>query len=114
MTRIMFIPTSAFTSFGLVCLTLRADLGKCPSLALTLVYLFYCLIGGTLDWRSIQTLVRSMPDLHKTLILADVRGDWKSGDAAIHELAMATEHAPFRHRQKITEVGGQRKKQKTG
>ena len=62
-----------------------------------------------LDWRSLQTLVRSMPDLHKTLILASVEGDYKAGSAEIHELAMATEHAPFRHRQKLAEVGGQKK-----
>lgn len=54
-----------------------------------------------------------MPDLHKTLILACVEGDYKSGSAIIHELAMATEHAPFRHRQKLIEVGAQRKKLKT-
>ena len=69
---------------------------------------------GLLDWRSIQTLVRSMPDLHKTLIIVYISGDWKDGDATIHELAMTTEHAPFRHRHKIKEVGGQKKKQKTG
>jgi len=62
-----------------------------------------------LDWRSLQTLVRSMPDLHKTLILAHVEGDYKGDSAVIHELAMATEHAPFRHRQKLAEVGGQKK-----
>ena len=50
-----------------------------------------------------------MPDLHKTLILASVEGDFKAGSAEIHELAMATEHAPFRHRQKLAEVGGQKK-----
>jgi hypothetical protein len=56
-----------------------------------------------------------MPDLHKTLILVYIGGgNWESGDATIHELAMTTEHAPFRHRHKIKEVGGQKKKQKTG
>jgi len=66
-----------------------------------------------LDWRAIQTLVRSMPDLHKTLILANVVGDYRNGTATVHELAMATEHAPFRHRTKMTEVGAQRKKPRT-
>ena len=85
-----------------------------------------------------QSLVRSMPDLHKTLILAQVvpkvdnNGD--AGDAGasveratnstddnnqdvdddswdVQELAIATEHAPFRHK-KTVEVGGQRKRQK--
>lgn len=69
-------------------------------------------LGSKLDWREIQTLVRSMPDLHKTLILANVIGDIKQDDATIQELAMATEHAPFRHRQKLVEVGSQRKRQK--
>lgn len=59
-----------------------------------------------LDWREIQTLTRSMPDFHKTLILVNVKGD------SIEELAMASEHAPFRHRPKPKEVGGQVKKTK--
>eukprot|EP00980_Cylindrotheca_fusiformis_P031297 scaffold26131_cov211-Cylindrotheca_fusiformis.AAC.1 len=68
---------------------------------------------GMLDWREIQTLVRSMPDFHKTLILAKVRTD-ERGDSVVEELAMATEHAPFRHKQKlIGEAGLQRKKPKT-
>jgi hypothetical protein len=66
-----------------------------------------------LDWKAIQTLVRSMPDLHKTLILASVVGDYNGETATVQELAMATEHAPFRHRAKVKEVGSQRKKQKT-
>jgi hypothetical protein len=50
-------------------------------------------------------------DLHKTLILASVRtGD--DGEFTVEELAIATEHAPFRHKNIITEVGGQRKKAK--
>ena len=50
-------------------------------------------------------------DLHKTLILANLRtGD--NGDFTVEELAIATEHAPFRHKNIITEVGGQRKKAK--
>lgn len=63
-----------------------------------------------------QTLVRSMPDLHKTLILANARRS-ASDEWVVEELAMATEHAPFRHRNKVTvanaKVGTQRKKQKT-
>jgi hypothetical protein len=65
------------------------------------------------DWREIQTLVRSMPDLHKTLILAHVViHNGGEGPATVEELAMTTEHAPFRHRKKIVEVGAQRKKPK--
>lgn len=55
-----------------------------------------------------QTLVRSMPDLHKTLILAYIH---QVGDEfQVEEMAIATEHAPFRHRNVTKEVGGQVKK----
>ena len=57
-----------------------------------------------------QTLVRSMPDLHKTLVLANVKAD-DGGNPCVQELAITTEHAPFRHRPKSVEVGGQRKPQ---
>lgn len=54
-----------------------------------------------------------MPDFHKTLVLANVR-QITEGKYCVDELAMATEHAPFRHKQKaIGEVGLQRKKPKT-
>ena len=57
-----------------------------------------------------QTLVRSMPDLHKTLVLANVKG--ADGDHPyVEELAITTEHAPFRHRPKAIEIGAQRKNQ---
>ena len=68
-------------------------------------------IDGLLDWREIQTLVRSMPDIHKTLILANVKVD-NDGNKMVEELAMATEHAPFRHRPQMAEIGAQRKKPK--
>ena len=55
-----------------------------------------------------QTLTQSMPDFHKTLVLVNV-----TGDNSIQELAMATEHAPFRHKPKPKEVGGQVKKKKS-
>ena len=62
----------------------------------------------TIDWREMQTLARSMPDLHKTLVLANVKA--KDNDIPyVEELAITTEHAPFRHRQKSIEIGGQRK-----
>lgn len=61
-----------------------------------------------------------MPDLHKTLILANIvpkkddDNNTLEGDDKwdIQELAIATEHAPFRHK-KTVEVGGQRKRTKT-
>lgn len=72
-----------------------------------------------MDWRRIQTLVRSMPGLHKTLIIACVkpmseRKEDTSGDNEcvvsskavgidytqykVEELAIASEHAPFKHK----------------
>jgi len=66
---------------------------------------------GILDWKVLQTLVRSMPSLHKTLILASVR-EIGNDEYKVDEIAMATEHAPFRHKKVQTEVGAQRKKQK--
>ena len=74
-----------------------------------------------------QSLVRSMPDLHKTLILANpilvepVTDETTSGSATtalpqlvrVDELAFATEHAPFRHRKTRGEVGSQRKSKKS-
>uniref|UniRef100_A0A6U9VYS5 tRNA-intron lyase n=1 Tax=Pseudo-nitzschia australis TaxID=44445 RepID=A0A6U9VYS5_9STRA len=66
----------------------------------------------SIDWREMQTLVRSMPDLHKTLVLANVKGI-DVGKPYVEELAITTEHAPFRHRPKTIEVGGQKKKSRT-
>lgn len=100
---------------------------------------------GRVDWRRIQCLTRSMPDYKKTLILAEVSvieedteegdedGEAKADDAGdddspvapktkrrkriikVKELAVSTEHAPFRHRTKkgAVDIGSQRKKQKT-
>lgn len=51
-----------------------------------------------------------MPDLHKTLILANMVH--RDGHVVIEELAFTTEHAPFRHRREQKEVGGQRKRQR--
>ena len=67
------------------------------------------LVEERLDWRTIQTLVRSMPDLHKTLILAHIK-EGSQGQFVVEELAMATEHAPFRHQKSSKGVGEQRKK----
>ena len=87
---------------------------------------------GGLDWRMIQTLVRSMPDLHKTLIVAHVKEVIEEeeiekkkkkkkkaeeeivvtyGDPPrryiVEELAIATEHAPFRHKNVMKGIGMQ-------
>ncbi|KAG7361186.1 tRNA intron endonuclease [Nitzschia inconspicua] len=61
---------------------------------------------GFIDWREIQTLTRSMPDFHKTLIVVQVKGEY------IKELAMGTEHAPFRNRPVPKAVGSQVKPHK--
>ena len=52
-----------------------------------------------------------MPDLHKTLILAHIREDEES--FSVEEMAIATEHAPFRHKNTVKGVGSQVKKAKT-
>ena len=92
---------------------------------------------GQLDWRTIQTLVRSMPDLRKTLIIAHVREVDPAGGGkgqvkvrtdesndnskgtqqalnryVVEELAIATEHAPFRHKNIPQGVGTQVKPQR--
>jgi len=65
-----------------------------------------------IDWRTIQTLVRSMPDLHKTLILVNVKRDPDEGFYSIEELAIASEHAPFRYKNatRTKSVGSQFKR----
>jgi hypothetical protein len=68
-----------------------------------------------IDWREMQTLVRSMPDLHKTLVLVNVNVNANAKDIdgnnnrCVDELAITTEHAPFRHKPKPIEVGAQKK-----
>jgi hypothetical protein len=59
-----------------------------------------------------QALVRSMPDLHKTLILANVRENDEG--FSVDEMALATEHAPFRHKNAVKGVGSQTKETRTG
>jgi hypothetical protein len=53
-----------------------------------------------------------MPDLHKTLILAHVRESDEG--VSVDEMALATEHAPFRHKNTVKGVGSQTKKAMTG
>ena len=86
--------------------------------------------NGKLDWRMIQTLVRSMPSIKKTLIVAHVKekkmdGNNSSSDGSgddiqqqsikeryvVHELAISSEHAPFRHKNIPKGVGTQIKPQ---
>jgi len=86
--------------------------------------------NGKLDWRMIQTLVRSMPSIKKTLIVAHVKekktdgsssSDGSGDDAqqqqlvkeryVVHELAISSEHAPFRHKNIPKGVGTQIKPQ---
>jgi hypothetical protein len=83
---------------------------SCPFTMVAISFSIPNELDGFLDWEEIQTLVRSMPDLHKTLILAYVQETTELGKYKVEEIAIATEHAPFRHRNVITEVGAQRKK----
>mmetsp|Transcript_27579 Transcript_27579/g.34123 ORF Transcript_27579/g.34123 Transcript_27579/m.34123 type:complete len:163 (-) Transcript_27579:1095-1583(-) len=80
-------------------------------------------INDCMNWMTIQTLVRSMPDLHKTLIIVSVKqmstqkcfSSTNNEDVknyAVEEIAVVSEHAPFRHKNTIKEVGAQVKKQK--
>jgi hypothetical protein len=84
----------------------------CPKIAFSQdLMTFVIMLDGSLDWRGMQTLARSMPSLHKTLILVCPRKVDK--EYTIDEIAVATEHAPFRHRKVNAEVGAQVKKRKT-
>lgn len=103
-----------------------------------------------MNWMTVQILVRSMPELHKTLIIAnvkpcspdhmgaisyngctdvvadvDINVDGRRSDSTIpvsqntkyyivEEIAVASEHAPFRHKNVMDEIGVQlKKKQKS-
>ena len=62
----------------------------------------------------LQTLVRSMPSLRKQLIVASlVERNCPEGEIeyGVEELAMSTEHAPFRHK-KVIGVGSNKKTKK--
>lgn len=70
-----------------------------------------------MDWRMIQSMVRLMPDLHKTLLLANLVKDQTTGSYSVEEIAMTSEHAPFRHKhaeraRKATQAPGQQTKRK--
>jgi hypothetical protein len=52
-----------------------------------------------------------MSDLHKTLIVANLHRT-SPDQYEVDELAIATEHASFRHKKDTVGVGGQRKKAK--
>ena len=70
-----------------------------------------------MDWRMIQSLVRSQNDFHKTLILTNIR--LVNDQFIVDELAIATEHAPFRYKNKkkhdlnALKAGTQSKKKKS-
>lgn len=82
---------------------------------------------GSLDWRMIQTLTRLVVSTGKTLIVANVKEVTEEitenkeeadmivtyGDPPrryiVEELAIATEHAPFRHKNVMKGVGMQTK-----
>mmetsp|Transcript_1011 Transcript_1011/g.1375 ORF Transcript_1011/g.1375 Transcript_1011/m.1375 type:complete len:144 (-) Transcript_1011:238-669(-) len=81
---------------------------------------------GSLDWRMIQTLTRLVVSTGKTLIVANVKEVTEDitegkevdmivmyGDPprryVVEELAIATEHAPFRHKNVMKGVGLQTK-----
>merc|ERR1712032_226601 len=57
-----------------------------------------------LDWKTMQILVRSLNELHKTLVLAHVKEKYNPIDSSsnfvVQELVISSEHAPFRHRNK--------------
>ena len=68
-----------------------------------------------LDWRCLQTLCRSMPDLHKTLIVCRVTRKCVERvkiEDSVEEIAVTSEHAPFRYREKKIDIGCQVKRQK--
>ncbi len=80
------------------------------------------------NWMTIQTLARSMAILHKQLIIFDIKPVSSENENTfavaneecerilhyeVSELAIASGHAPFRHKRQATvKVGGQIKKQK--
>mmetsp|Transcript_30954 Transcript_30954/g.61262 ORF Transcript_30954/g.61262 Transcript_30954/m.61262 type:complete len:197 (+) Transcript_30954:76-666(+) len=103
--------------------------------------------GGRVDWRNIQTLVRSMSDLRKTLVLVYIKskpvsgGDRNQGhgdadametadvdldadtdtvgradtvaaddNCEVCEIAVMSEHAPFRRKKSSAPAGSQMKK----
>lgn len=59
---------------------------------------------GSIDWLYMQTLVRSMSDIRKTLILAHLQQ--RDGQYHVDEIAMTTEHAPFRHKKRLLKESG--------
>ena len=73
-----------------------------------------CGVDGMIDWRQMQSLVRLMPDLHKTLLLAMLLPDGKT----VQEMVFTSEHAQFRQKhlkrvqQQTSQVPGQQKKKK--
>lgn len=80
-----------------------------------------------IDWMQLQGLARSMSTLHKQLIIVDILPTRQGEDGAliymkdgeskcpplyfkVDEMAVASGHAPFRHKKETSKVGGQVKK----
>lgn len=80
-----------------------------------------------MNWMTIQTLARSMSTLHKQLIVVDILPSFEGEDGAlayfkdkddgyspvyykVDEMAIASGHAPFKHKKEVARVGGQVKK----
>lgn len=66
---------------------------------------------GKMDMRTLQTLVRSMPDFHKRLIVASIVPCATDNSYEVKELSFSSQHAPFRQKAASHGVGKQRKPQ---
>ena len=79
-----------------------------------MVHSDYCvhIVPQRLDWTTIQTLVRSMSELHKRLIIVNITKQ-DDNDYIVNEIMIGTEHAPMRQKKHIIDTAGlQLKKQK--
>jgi tRNA splicing endonuclease len=72
--------------------------------------------NSRVNWMQIQTLARSMSTLHKQLIIVDILSSYDnnspddSNNYSINEIAVASGHAPFRHKRNVVKkVGSQLK-----
>ncbi len=59
--------------------------------------------------RTLQTLIRSMPDFHKRLIVASVVPCATDRTYEVKELSFSSQHAPFRQKSAVQGVGQQKK-----
>ncbi len=65
-----------------------------------------------MDMRILQTLVRSMPDFHKRLLVASIVPCATNSSYEVKELSFSSQHAPFRQKAVSQGVGQQKKPQK--